>query len=684
MSVHTTGKNSLVPIYGGVLPTFTRATTATRVNAAGLIELVDAGVARITHDPVTLECLGYLAEGSRTNPCLRSEAFDNASWNKTLFTIDADVAVAPDGATTADRVTNGTGGTDSLNQAITTVAGSNYSFSVFLKADSGVTWIRMGGQVGGGDRWDAYFDIVNGVKGSTGSLGTGTAIASTIEDFGNGWYRCSVTGNHSSGTSTPAAIYTSAGDGNTTRVAGSFFAWGAQFELGAFPSSYIPTTTASVTRNTDVLTYPTTGWAQLGVNSGAFLVEWQMLDVADTAKKSVAVFSDSGNNRLALRGDSNGTTNAIVTYGTGSGAYDLVAGAVAANTSFKMATTYGESGGAVSLNGAAVVANATATDIGSPATLFVSDTNGGAPLYGPIARVEYYAQRLTNAQLVALSNGEDIGITPDFLLDFATTSLTEQTGNLDHARIGYHNPARDLTATASSAADDFPADAPQRPDTYESWKPETMPAWWQVDFGETVVVDYLGIAAHELGTKGCTVTVQYSADASTWYDASDAAAPTDDSPLLLLFSPQAARHWRILLEQAASPTDAPEVGVIYLGRILTMPRPIYGGHAPITLARETVLHQSLSRGGHFLGQGFRRTGFVGQASYRHLTAAWYREHFDPFVLAARRYPYFFAWRPGTFADECAYVWTDEDIRPSNMGLRDFMAVSWPMRGFAHA
>jgi hypothetical protein len=118
-----------------------------------------------------------------------------------------------------------------------------------------------------------------------------------------------------------------------------------------------------------------------------------------------------------------------------------------------------------------------------------------------------------------------------------------------------------------------------------------------------------------------------------------------------------------------------------MGRILTMQRSIYGGHAPITMSRETVLHQSLSRGGQFLGQGIRRVGLVGQASFRYLTPAWVRSDFDPFVRAARQYPFFWSWKPGDYPDEVAYAWCGEDIRPSNQGVREFMQVGWAMSGY---
>lgn len=279
---------------------------------------------------------------------------------------------------------------------------------------------------------------------------------------------------------------------------------------------------------------------------------------------------------------------------------------------------------------------------------------------------------------------------------FVTTSATvvSETGSLSLPRIGYDDRWRDATVTSSTDSDDYPADATQRPDTFEVWKPTVLSAWVQADLGASYAANYCAIAAHTIGTTGSRVTLQYSSNGSSWSNAASAATPSDDSAILLLFPQQTARYWRLLVDTAGSPSarlgspdsdynyaNMPSVGVVYLGSILAMERSIYGGHSPITLSRDTELYQGLSMSGHFLGQSYRRRGFTGAAAFRNLTAAFVRNSFDPFVQAARRYPYFFAWRAGTWDDEVAYVWTPGDIRPSNMGISSLMQVQWEMRGY---
>lgn len=262
---------------------------------------------------------------------------------------------------------------------------------------------------------------------------------------------------------------------------------------------------------------------------------------------------------------------------------------------------------------------------------------------------------------------------------------------MTHARIGYQSWLRDLAASAvtvSSEEADGPKDAPLREDTWEFWRPSSLPATWVVDMGVSRDVDYIGLV-HTLGSAGCSVEVETSTGAAgspdglIWTTFAEAELPEDDAPLLFLDTSRSCRYIRLTLEDGGSSEETPTIAVVNAGEVLTMQRAIYGGVAPITLSRETVLSRSLSKGGQFLGQSFRRHGLVGGAAFRHLTAAWYRENFDPFVKSARQYPFFFGWRPEDFPNEVAYAWCGEDIRPSNMGVLSYMQVAFNMSGIGY-
>jgi hypothetical protein len=240
--------------------------------------------------------------------------------------------------------------------------------------------------------------------------------------------------------------------------------------------------------------------------------------------------------------------------------------------------------------------------------------------------------------------------------------------------------------TVSTEDADFPKDAPLRPDTAEAWAPTALPATWQVDLGAARDIDYIGIAGHTLGSSAVSVEPETSLDAAAWVPLSIDTLPTNDSPIMFLDDSRSARHIRLTLTGGSV---MPQIAVVYIGAVLTMEREIEAPFTPINLSRQTVLHRSLSRGGQFLGQGFRRNGVTGSARFQYLSPDFYRDEFDPFVEHARSLPYFFGWNPADYPEECAYVWSDRDIAPSYQAVKDvndvnFMTVQWPMAGIGNA
>lgn len=195
---------------------------------------------------------GYLVEEARTNIALRSQEFDNASWTKVDTTVTADNTTAPDGTSTADLLTVGTAGTEITYQDLTVSSGATMAWSVYLKRGNN-DWVRLYvGVPAGTDGILTYFNLNTGATGTTTVVGTGSAGSIAIQSVGNGWYRCSMTGAVAGQTTYRFSTICCSGDANNTRVNNATrYQWGAQAEAGTFPTSYIPTTTASVTRAAD-------------------------------------------------------------------------------------------------------------------------------------------------------------------------------------------------------------------------------------------------------------------------------------------------------------------------------------------------------------------------------------------------------------------------------------------------
>jgi len=233
-----------IPTNGNGDLSWTRASTANRTNSSGNIELMASGVPRLSY--MFGSCPALLLEPQRTNLLFPSEDLTNANWVKTNVTASANSIVAPDGNTTADTLTAtaSTGQHQVQNGAhtATTNTASIYAkkgTNNFLQIFSGTSSQAF-----------ANFDLDSGVVGTLGSLAT-----SSIQNVGNGWYRCTMTFTAASGSTFRWALVSSAsagfGQSWTTTGSENLYLWGGQVETGAFVSTYIPTTTASATRIAD-------------------------------------------------------------------------------------------------------------------------------------------------------------------------------------------------------------------------------------------------------------------------------------------------------------------------------------------------------------------------------------------------------------------------------------------------
>jgi hypothetical protein len=246
---------------------------------------------------------------------------------------------------------------------------------------------------------------------------------------------------------------------------------------------------------------------------------------------------------------------------------------------------------------------------------------------------------------------------------------------LINARIAHaNNWLSDGDVTASTTATGYFSAAPITTLTYERWKPTAATGTWEYEHTGASECDYACIAAHTLGTNGSTINAQYW-DGAAWQDLCAATAIADDSPIMIIFEPITATRWRINISAG---TTAPEIGCIKFGAALQMPQAIYGGHRPVTLARQTILRSNYSETGEFLGRTRQRTYLETSYNWTHLTAAWIRTNWPDFQKAIELDAFWIAWRPGDY-DEVGFAHVDEVPIPSNMGLKDYMQVDMSVR-----
>jgi hypothetical protein len=223
-----------------------------------------ASMPRFDHDPATGASRGLLIEEARTNLLERSAEFGNAYWTKNNCSITPDATSAPTNTQVADTLfdTSGSAARSLQRSLITVTTGIAYTWSIFGK-NAGRRYLHVRGNdtTTNDNAADAVFDLQNGViSGAATARGTWSAASASMVSVGNGWYRCSLTATVAT-TSVFAKFQISsngsrAADGNADSYTGDpangIHIWGAQLEAGAFPTSYIPTTSAAATRSADV------------------------------------------------------------------------------------------------------------------------------------------------------------------------------------------------------------------------------------------------------------------------------------------------------------------------------------------------------------------------------------------------------------------------------------------------
>ena len=382
--------------------TLTRAlNTATRVNSSGYIEAVTANAPRFDYNPVNLAPRGLLIEESRANLVLQSQNLAS-TWTRTNTTLSAG-ALSPDGVNNADRlVETAVSGLHTVAQtSITITSGQTYRFSVYVKAAQR-NWIAI--QISGFTSSPAqYFNVATG---ALGNLISG-APASVIEDAGNGWYRCSLTGVASGATAT-ITIFLASANGTISYlgdVNNGLSIWGAQLEAGAFATSYIPTTTTSLTRNADRVSMTGTNFSSwYNASEGTIAVQGDTLTVSNSNSMTICSFLLNSSNVTRFwmwSGQPANLRYSVVASGATSA--DIVK-AIIANTRFNVVGSYKTDLFQYALNAGATTADISgAVPAGLTAFYIGSLDSVNEPLSGHIAKINFYPQSLTSNEVQAFS-----------------------------------------------------------------------------------------------------------------------------------------------------------------------------------------------------------------------------------------------------------------------------------------
>jgi len=356
---YVTGKN---------LITFTRASTGTYVDSNGIIQTAAVDTPRFDHDPVTGESLGLLIEESRTNLLTYSEEVDQIAWAKAgTVSVVPNSALSPDGLMTADQITLGTQNARVGQFNLITTTGQAGTASVYLKNIDHVGALTLRTGLSGGPTYNLNISLTNE------------------------WARYQLTTTHN-GTQN-VEFHIREVDANPS---GSFLMWGAQLEPNAsFPTSYIPTTSSTVTRATDLTSITGTNFSSwYNQSEGTAFAEY------DGLKDYSRVLNlNTGKTLIVNRPIINSAYDGVTET-----ASEADLGLTLGDTR-KSVTAYSGTTTTVTINGRVPVTGSSDFTSTTNTVIYLGGQGNDANvLNGHISRLTYFPERLPDATLQAITS----------------------------------------------------------------------------------------------------------------------------------------------------------------------------------------------------------------------------------------------------------------------------------------
>jgi len=371
---------------------FSRSGSATRINSQGLIEEVANGQSRLNYpliDGVVSGCPSLLLEPSRTNLITYSEDFNGSGWLTSSLTATDNQVVSPDGTLNASKLEMT--GDGSLRNSSEISFNDGYAYSIFIKkGNSRYVTIRS-----------AFFTTSVNVGFDLDTLTAQTD--GKIEDYGNDWYRLSISKNISEDADKIGYFYLYLPDslGSITSVSGNYvYAYGAQVEEGSYATSYIPTNGASATRLAETATGAGDA-STFNDSEGVLMAEISALNESQ-AVTILSISDNSLSNRVLIALTSGEIRGQFVSSGN-----DInrdSSGIIIENFN-KIACRYTSNTFKVFVNGYQVGSTATITSPLSGITELSFDRGDGVlDFEGKTKQLQYYDSALTDSELEELTS----------------------------------------------------------------------------------------------------------------------------------------------------------------------------------------------------------------------------------------------------------------------------------------
>ena len=408
---------------------FNRNSVGTYFNAAGDLATASAYQPRFDYLPDTLTPLGLLIEESRTNYFKYSNSFTDASyWDPlggTVQTLANTTNPAGSYVGGAEIIEDGNNVIhavypDVTNNQITATATNYYVASAFVKAGLRTQFAIQFENEGTGP----FFDTVTGTVVQEGSAPGGFTTTSEIKSLANGWFRISTVLYKQ--TTNGNVIFALAEGGSLTYsgqagAAGGYI-YGAQLEVGSFVTSYVPTTTAAVTREADDVSISSTNFSSFYDNNDGLIFVDSLVPYKPTNKTGAIngvtpVTSTLRPTLVSIEGSSFADRIAIVaeniTIPTATRFANLIvynSGALQANlgtndthfltiTNGRVAAYYNTNAFGITTNGNLAAADTVGTVPSNLNVMYIGRGTGTNYLNGTIAKISYFSRTSVSVPL---------------------------------------------------------------------------------------------------------------------------------------------------------------------------------------------------------------------------------------------------------------------------------------------
>ena len=339
-------------------------------------------------------CPALLLEPQRTNLFDNSEYIEGWSTSNTGATIEENATTSPEGVVNAAKIKeDGNNAAHAIRNLTgpTLTSGTDYTFSFFAKKGER-SIVALSNTIGASNDANCFFDLENG------QVLTNQFNSASIEDFGNGWYRCIATDTADAADDYDTRIYTATADNQFSHqgVSGNgLYIYGLQLEAGSYATSYIPTYGSAVTRNGE--SNAVTGVSSLiGQTQGTLFLEAE----AQSGFRTFSICDGSTSNRITIAHNVPASFVTIPVYG---GVVGTQLSTSYTSGNIKIAVTYSGGNYSMFVNGTKINSASIGTFSSTLNKIEFAQGNGGNPFAGDAKQALVFPTALTDQEAIDLT-----------------------------------------------------------------------------------------------------------------------------------------------------------------------------------------------------------------------------------------------------------------------------------------